>query len=122
MKEEIIHEIYLLHAPDIPACCPGHLTGLLVALSGCSTASGNEATGRETLMQISTIDSLMAGVYDGVTNVGKLKEYGDFGLGTIDKLDGEMVMLDGTVYQVRTDGVAYKVADSATTPFAAVTF
>ncbi len=33
----------------------------------------------------------MAGVYDGVTNVGKLKEYGDFGLGTIDKLDGEMV-------------------------------
>jgi acetolactate decarboxylase len=81
------------------------------------------ATGdREVLYQVSTIDALMQGVFDGVEPVAELKKHGDFGIGTFDALDGEMIVLDGTVYQAKADGHIYTAADSQTTPFATVTY
>jgi acetolactate decarboxylase len=76
---------------------------------------------RDTLYQVSTIDALLLGVYDGVIPVGGLKSRGDFGIGTFDALDGEMIMLDGVIYQVKHDGSVTTVPDSITTPFATVT-
>jgi len=101
---------------------------LLVAVAGCSTNvpfpeyADNPITERETLVQISTIDALLTGVYDGVVTVETLKGYGDFGIGTFEALDGEMMGFDGDFYQVRADGIAYPVPDSMETPFASVTF
>jgi acetolactate decarboxylase len=77
---------------------------------------------RETLYQVSTIDALMQGVFDGIQPVGELKKHGDFGIGTFDGLDGEMIVLDGVVYQAKADGKIYTVADNVTTPFATVTY
>jgi acetolactate decarboxylase len=77
---------------------------------------------KDVLFQISTIDALLEGVYDGDTTFKELKSHGDFGLDTINGLDGEMLELDGNVYQIKTDGVAYSVNDSINTPFAVVTF
>lgn len=77
---------------------------------------------RETLYQVSTIDALMQGAYEGVRPVGEIRKHGDFGIGTFDALDGEMIVLDGTVYQAKADGKIYPVQDSATTPFATVTW
>jgi acetolactate decarboxylase len=71
--------------------------------------------------QVSTLGALSAGVYQGSATVAQLKQHGDFGLGTFEGLDGEMVVLDGKVYQVKTDGVAYAVADRVKTPFYTVT-
>jgi acetolactate decarboxylase len=82
----------------------------------------SEPTDRETLYQVSTIDALMQGVYDGVEPIGELKKHGDFGIGTFDALDGEMIVLDGTYYQAKSDGRIYPVADTATSPFATVTY
>jgi len=76
----------------------------------------------ETLYQVSTIDALMQGVYGGVQQFSEVRRHGDFGIGTFDALDGEMVALDGMYYQVRADGIAYPVPDAMTTPFATVTF
>lgn len=73
-------------------------------------------------IQISTLSALNAGVFQGATTFDKLKAFGNFGLGTLEGLDGEMVLLDGKFYQIKTDGIAYSVADQATTPFAVVTF
>ena len=64
----------------------------------------------------------MQGVFDGNTTFKDLRAYGDFGLGTVQSLDGEMVELDGRFYQVKSDGVAYRLNDSTKTPFAEVTF
>jgi acetolactate decarboxylase len=75
----------------------------------------------ETLYQVSTIDALMLGVYDGIQPVSELKKHGDFGIGTFDGLDGEMIVLDGKVYQAKADGRVNLVMDNATTPFATVT-
>jgi acetolactate decarboxylase len=77
---------------------------------------------RETIYQVSTIDALMAGLYDGVVSIDELNDHGDTGLGTFDALDGEMVMLDGVCYQVLSDGHVEVASRKGTTPFAVVTF
>lgn len=97
---------------------------LVTLLGGCSvTLLSPEATpDQELLYQVSTLSALGEGEFDGHVSMTALLEHGDFGLGTFNALDGEMVVLDGTIYQVRADGVA-TVADAQTaTPFAAVTF
>ena len=90
------------------------LTTVWLSTSGCRTESRNQLT------QIAVIDSLMAGVYDGSSTLGELKRYGDFGIGTFDKLDGEMFLLDGTIHQIRSDGSVRIPPDTVTTPFASV--
>lgn len=79
-------------------------------------------SGRDTLYQVSTIGALLDGGYDGQEPVSEVLEHGGFGLGTFDRLDGEMVVLDGVCYQIKSDGRAYVVAGELTSPFAAVTF
>ena len=91
-----------------------------VLLAGCVSSSSSQPD-TDTLFQTSTIDALLEGVYDGDVSFGDLRTHGDFGLGTVQALDGEMILLDGSAYHVRTDGVAYAIPDDALTPFAAVT-
>jgi len=73
-------------------------------------------------MQVSTIDALLDGVYDGDVSYGEIKKFGDLGIGTFNALDGEMIAFDGNFYQVKADGKAYAVSDETKTPFASVTF
>ena len=47
------------------------------------------------------MEALLDGVYDGEVTVGELLPHGDFGLGTFNSLDGEMVILDGICYHLR---------------------
>jgi acetolactate decarboxylase len=74
-----------------------------------------------TLFQTSTIDALLEGSYEGDISFAELGARGDFGLGTLDALDGEMICLDGSFYQIKSDGRAYAVDRDARTPFAVVT-
>ncbi len=74
-----------------------------------------------TLYQVSTAGALVEGVYQGAVSVGVVREHGDFGLGTFEDLDGEMVVLDGHVFRVGSDGSVGEVHDDARTPFAVVT-
>jgi acetolactate decarboxylase len=46
------------------------------------------------------VNALVEGIFEQKVPFSEVKKHGDFGLGTFDKLDGEMVMLDGTVYQI----------------------
>jgi len=85
-------------------------------------AIGKAATDRDVLYQVSTIDALMQGVFDGVQPIGEIRKHGDFGIGTFDALDGEMIVLDGVVYQAKADGTISVASDNQTTPFATVTY
>jgi acetolactate decarboxylase len=90
-------------------------TFIFLLFSGCAaTQSPN------TITQTSTIDALLAGVYDGRMACSRLMEYGNLGIGTFDHLDGEMILLDGEMYQVKSDGKVYRPEGQLTTPFAAV--
>lgn len=93
------------------------LLGVLIVtgiMCGCTTVPSNTVT------QVSTIDAILAGAYDGQMTCGELLSHGDLGIGTFDRLDGEMILLDGTVYQVKADGKVYAPARDATTPYASV--
>ena len=77
-------------------------------------------TSFHTLFQVSTSGSLVAGVFDGVVSVEDLLRHGDFGLGTLAGLDGEMVILNGIAYQARGDGSVRALPGDAKAPFAVV--
>src|SRR5437660_6456884 len=57
-----------------------------------------------TLYQVSTATALVEGIYQGAVRVGTLREHGDLGLGTFEDRDGEMVVLDGQLFQVLSVG------------------
>ncbi|HRZ86415.1 MAG TPA: acetolactate decarboxylase [bacterium] len=88
---------------------------MAASFAGCAAPAHNGIT------QVATIDALMAGVYDGHMPLETLRKYGDLGVGTFEGLDGEMVLLDGSFYQVRADGKVYRPALAVRTPFACVT-
>jgi acetolactate decarboxylase len=77
---------------------------------------------KDTLYRVSTIDALLKAAYDGDIALKSLKKHGDFGIGTFNNLDGEMLLLDGTFYQIKSDGNVYEVSADVKTPFACVTF
>jgi len=53
---------------------------------------------------------------------GEVKKHGDFGIATLDSLDGEMIAFGGDFYQIRADGQVVPVTDDMTTPFGTVTY
>lgn len=55
-------------------------------------------------------------------SISNLVQYGDHGLGTFDRLDGEMIVYSGAVYRAGADGSLAPVAMTNTTPFAVVTY
>ncbi len=77
--------------------------------------------GRGQMTQVSVINALMTGRYGGAMPIPELLRYGDFGVGTLDHLDGELICLDGRAYQVRGDGVVVPAGPDRSTPFATVT-
>lgn len=74
------------------------------------------------IFQTSTMGALLDGVYEGNVTVRELLRHVDFGLGTFNRLDGEMLVLDGVCYQLRADGSAALADLFELTPFAAVTW
>jgi len=103
-----------------------------IFLMVCSSlSSANSITGdnledakhsvKNSLFQYSTINALMLGLYDGEMELKELREHGGFGLGTINKLDGEMVILIDKFYQIDSKGKLHQLEETTKTPFAVVT-
>lgn len=81
----------------------------LCLLAGCATT--------DSLRQGGTMNALMGGLYDGAFSSCQIRPWGDFGIGTFDKLDGEMIVLGGSVYQAKADGTVV-LKKKFTSPFA----
>jgi acetolactate decarboxylase len=86
-----------------------------------ATMIAQQYGGARELYQSSTMGALLDGIYDGDVTIAEVLRHGDFGLGTFNHLDGEMVILDGVCYHLRADGSATVAAGTERTPFAAVT-
>ena len=74
------------------------------------------------LFQVSLLHGLINGDYYGSVSIGELKKHGDTGIGTFDKLNGELVMLDGEIYRASGEGHIEAVPNEETTPFAVTAF
>ena len=105
--------------------------GAVIAL-GCSPPQQNAPTSKDTdpatasdgdtLVQFSLLAALAADDYVGGATLREVLAGGDFGVGTFNRLDGEMIVLDGKMYQALADGTVRMAELEGTTPFAAVTF
>lgn len=98
-----------------------HIAALAIATAVCAWPAAAAGPEPESTWQYSTIDALLQGYYDGDATLSDVARHGDHGLGTINGLDGEMILIDGTFYQMRTDGQVNRLAESVRTPFAVVT-
>lgn len=99
----------------------------LASSASCALAqsAGNRvqnAPDQDFMYQYSIIDALMAGVFDGDLTIGQLKKKGDFGVGTFNRVDGELLIDKGHVYKVGYDGSVKEVPDSDSTSAAFVKF
>jgi acetolactate decarboxylase len=82
----------------------------------------NTTENRETLFQVAAFEPFAQGDFDDNTTYAELAKHGDFGLGTLNGLDGEMVALNGVFYQIPIDGKPRQINAADKTPFAMVTF
>ena len=113
------------------------LASMLLSLTACSgqdaqsshtsgstqnTSAASAAKNTETIYQVALLQSLTQGYYDGIIKVSELKEHGDTGIGTFEGVNGEMIVIDGKVYQALGDGSVKEAADDETVPFSNVTF
>jgi len=93
-------------------------SAVLFSFAGCANRPVAEP---DTITQVSTIDAILAGNYDGQMTLDELSQYGNFGIGTYHALDGEMILAgDKEFYQVKADGTILKASLDALTPFAVV--
>ena len=91
---------------------------LLLFCVGCGNGGSENP---DLIYQYSTITELKEGKFEGKIELNGLKQHGDFGLGTYNGLDGEMVYLDGIFYQIDPDGNASIPSGSSQSPFAVIT-
>lgn len=77
------------------------------------------------LFQFSIVSALIDGVASQGLPIYDLISYGSFGLGTFRYMVGEMIILDGAVYQMKSDGsvltIKSRAYDKTVTPFAMIT-
>ena len=91
----------------------------LVAAAALPTAAtaGDAPAPTRWVKQVGTYDYLVTPDYDGLAPLGEVVGNSTIGLGTFDRLDGELILIGGDVYRVGTDGVPTIVDPAMTTPF-----
>jgi acetolactate decarboxylase len=72
------------------------------------------------LFQTSTVQAMLGGAYEGDVTLGELLEHGDLGLGTLNGLDGELIVLEGEVWKAELDCTLTRPPANARTPYAVV--
>jgi len=85
-------------------------------------ANLNTVRDKDILFQVSSFNTFSLGNYRGSMTYRELSHYGDFGIGTFEGLNGEMIAIDGMFYQILVDGKPAPVDVNIKTPYATVTF
>ena len=99
------------------------LAGTVAIGAGMGASSAYAARAdRESIAQVALLQSLAQGYFGGTVTAGQLRTFGDTGIGTFEGLNGEMIVLDGTVYQALGDGRVIVCPDETIIPFSNVTF
>jgi len=97
----------------------GLIGGIHVARLARAEAAADPARDH-VAFQASTLAALMAGSLRGDLTIAELLRHGDLGLGTVDLLDGELIVVDGAAWAARSDGRVERVAAETGTPFAVI--
>lgn len=100
---------------------PSLVRALVIRRQGRTEFDGDRAgTNEHVLWQTSSIDALLDGAYDGDLTLAELLAHGDLGIGTVQHLDGELVVIGGRAFRVAADGTVDEPDLGTRTPFAVV--
>jgi acetolactate decarboxylase len=75
---------------------------------------------RHELFQTSTIEALLGGAFDGDVLLSEILQHGDLGLGTLNGLDGELIVIGGQAWKANADCTLVGAHRSSRTPYAVV--
>ncbi|WP_432798382.1 acetolactate decarboxylase [Poriferisphaera sp. WC338] len=90
---------------------------VVAGLIGCETTKKVKSVNPGTSNQIGTAQALMIGAYQQQGTVAELPQYGNFGIGVTENLNGELIMLDGEIYQACVADELSTPAPNVGTPF-----
>jgi alpha-acetolactate decarboxylase len=96
------------------------LVGALHIRAMNRSAFADDAATDHVAFQAGTLNALMDGHFEGDATIAEVLDHGDLGIGTVDGLAGELVIIDGDPYLIDGDGVVSKVPPATRTPFAVV--
>ena len=86
------------------------------------TNTGSQTANRDVLFQLAAFNTFSTGQYTGFMSYSELEDHGDFGIGTFEGLDGEMIALDGVFYQIQSDGIPRQADPTQKAPYATITY
>ncbi|GEM_PF-1115304 len=90
------------------------LTLPLWLAGGCQSVSG-------VVFQVSTPSHVEQGRVRASTTLSELKSFGDMGIGTFDRHDGELILINGDFYRITYNGDVKIPSASSSSPYAVVT-
>jgi acetolactate decarboxylase len=71
----------------------------------------------DAVTQFAVLDALLAGAYESGIPVGSVRSLGDFGIGCCDHLGGEVIILDGEVFECTVGAPPDRMRDAQILPF-----
>jgi len=98
----------------------GRLIGALHVRALTRAGLDHDAAEEHTVVQAGTLEALMAGGYDGDTSLAEILRLGTLGIGTVQALNGELIVVDGRAWSAHADGTVHALAPTVMTPFAVV--
>lgn len=96
-----------------------HITPFILFLTCLIPARAQQAAPHR-LFTAGVASGLMGGLFEGFYPVDKLLQQGDFGLGAPDKIDGELIVLNGAAYQTTATGATKALPANHLVSFAMV--
>ena len=76
----------------------------------------------DNIYQYGTMQKFLDRNFDGSLTIKELKKHGDFGLGTYNGVNGEMVVSEGRVYRILPSGEPFEVSEAELSPYTVVKF
>ena len=70
--------------------------------------------------QFSTMGALVGGRFEGAFPIKNIIESGDHGIGTLEGLNGELIILEGKPYVIESTGLVREVSKDEMSPYASV--
>jgi len=86
------------------------------------TNTGSQTANRDVLFQLAAFNTFSTGQYTGFMSYSELEDHGDFGIGTFEGLDGEMIALDSVFYQITSDGIPRQADPTQKAPYGTITY
>jgi acetolactate decarboxylase len=93
---------------------------LYILLLTCTITKAQHTDNGSCLFHVGLANTLLGGMYDGFYSVDQLKIKGNFGIGAPHRLDGELLILDGRVWQTTHADTTFEADGSVMVPYAAV--